>query len=106
MSKVAISAVTAHAEAGSARPYAPSFVDRITDWVRGLPFPSWLFYLGLSIALTLIYSGVKWADGTYAAGTFSPFHVLSALTPVYAIALLHHLDNVAQAALDAFRATM
>jgi hypothetical protein len=30
-----------------ARPYPPSWVDRFIDWVARLPFPSWLFYLGL-----------------------------------------------------------
>ena len=106
MSKVAISGVAAYAEADSVRPYPPSFMDRMTDWVRHLPIPSWLFYLGLFLALALIYSGIKWADGTYPVGTFIPFHLLSVLTPVYGIALFHYLDNSAQAALDAFRATM
>jgi len=88
------------------RPYAPSFVDRITDWVRRLPIPSWLFYLGLSLALVLLYSGAKWIVGSYPVGTFFPFHVLGVLTSVYAIALLHYLDHEAQNALDDFRATI
>jgi hypothetical protein len=29
------------------RPYAPSWIDRLTAWVERLPGPSWLYYLGL-----------------------------------------------------------
>jgi hypothetical protein len=33
--------------------YSPSWVDQLTDWVRRLPLPAWVFYLALGLALTL-----------------------------------------------------
>ena len=88
------------------RPYSPSWVDRFTDWVRQLPMPIWVFYLGLALVSILLYTAVKWSDGSYPIGTFFPAHVLSALSPIYALALMHYLDNWAGAALVTFRPAM
>jgi hypothetical protein len=86
-----------------ARPYQPSWVDRVTDWVRGLPGPSWAFYLGLWLVLFSIETVVKWADGAYPVGTFFPYHVISAAHGTYLLALIHYLDDVAGSALHEFR---
>lgn len=86
--------------------YAPSWADRLTDWVRQLPIPSQLFYLGLALVLILLSAAAKWSDGTYPVGIFSPLLVMGAITPVYGWAFLHYLDNSAAAALDKFRPIM
>jgi hypothetical protein len=99
-------------------PYAPSWVDRVTGWVRRLPIPYWLVYLTPAILLFIITTVIKWGDGSYAAayaagnkeGLFKigpiylyPFHAVPELVTFYALALIHYLDDVAQRALDSYR---
>src|SRR5689334_18467333 len=61
-----------------ALPYPPSWVDRLTEWVRRLPGPSWLYYLGAWVALLVLEMAVKVYDGTYGPGAMIPvpFHVV------------------------------
>ena len=102
-------------------PYAPSWVDRVTDWVRGLRVPYWIMYLIPALVLFIITTVIKWEDGSYAAayaagnkeGLFKlgpiyiyPFHAVPELVTFYALALMHYLDDVAQRALDTYRPAM
>jgi hypothetical protein len=102
-------------------PYAPSWVDRITDRVRTLPVPSWIVYLVPALVLFGITTIIKWEDGSYAAayaegnkaGLFKfgpvyiyPFHAVPELVTFYALALMHYLDDVARHALDTYRPAM
>src|SRR5512133_2113228 len=93
-------------EGEAMRSYAPSFVDRFTDWVRSLPIPAWLFYLALALALVLLHASIKWIDGSFPLGTFVWRLFLADITFPYALALLHYLDNSAQEALDSFHPIM
>lgn len=77
------------------RPYPPSWVDRLGDWVRTLPLPYWAFYLILGLALMLLLLPVAFLGGGV--------YLLEALTLVYLLGLLHHLDDSAAAALRRFR---
>lgn len=106
MSEVAVSGALARTEAETARPYTPSFVDRITDWVRRLPVPSWLFYVALGLALLLLDASIRWMDGSYTFGTVTWQMILSAGTFPYALGMLHYLDNSAEEALADFRPAM
>jgi hypothetical protein len=90
-------------EVDQARLYSPSWIDRFTAWLDRLPFPCWLSYLGLWLALLLPYSAVKWWDSAYPLGIFNGFHLLLTGTSVYGLALMHYLDRNAGAALAAFR---
>ncbi|MFN8378741.1 MAG: hypothetical protein U0452_08725 [Anaerolineae bacterium] len=85
------------------RPYSPSWVDRLTDWVDGLPWPGWVCYVGLWLLLLLAVTLAHWADGSYPVGTLYPLHLVLAATTPYALALIHHLDGVAGSALVKFR---
>jgi hypothetical protein len=102
-------------------PYAPGWVDRVTDWVRGLRVPYWLVYLVPALLLFALITVIKWEDGSYAAayaagnkaGLFKigpiyiyPFHAVPELVAFYALALMHYLDDVAQRALDTYRPAM
>ena len=89
--------------AGAARPYTPSWVDMLTDGVRRLPVPAWLVYLGLAAGSTLLVSAIGWSEGLYPVGTLDPLGVLIGITPFYALALMHYLDDWARAALARFR---
>jgi hypothetical protein len=106
MREVAVPGAPARAETESIRPYTPSFVDRITDRVRRLPVPSWLFYVGLFVALLLLDAAIKWIDGSYPVGTVTWQMILSAGTFPYALGAMHYLDNSAEEALADFRPAM
>lgn len=77
------------------RPYPSSWVDRLGDWVRALPIPSWSFYLILGLALMLVLLPVAFLGGGV--------YVLEALTFAYMLGLMHHLDDSAAAALQRYR---
>lgn len=107
MAQIAVSgqeqAVGAVDSKTAARPYPPSWVDRLADWVQGLPGPAWVFYLGVGLVLAIGRSIVGWSDGNYSAGTFFPAHILVASTGAYIVFIVHYLDAGAGAAIDAFR---
>lgn len=92
----------------AAPPYPPSWVDKLTDWVRRMPVPAPAFYLalglGLSLAhLALVLLSVDWASGTLALGTVVLYSFLNGMTPAYLLGLVHYLDNSAAAAMSRFR---
>jgi hypothetical protein len=92
---------TAAATAAPARPYAPSWVDRLTGWIDRRPGAPWVFYAGLAASLVALETAVKFADGTYPA-RFHHWHLILALTGVYFLGLVHWLDRAAARALAAF----
>ncbi|HET9494689.1 MAG TPA: hypothetical protein VFR15_10700 [Chloroflexia bacterium] len=85
------------------RPYAPSWLSRLMDWVERLPLPAWGFYTSLLVVLYALYTVVKWLDGIYPAGTFSLFHLVIVGLIVYAMAGSHYLSRFAGRVLDTFR---
>jgi len=102
-------------------PYAPSWVDRLTDWVRRLPVPYWIVYLIPALLLFALTTIIKWEDGSYAAAYaagkteglykfgpfyFYPFHAVPELVTFYALALMHYLDDVAGRAFESYRPAM
>jgi len=93
-----------------ARPYPPSWIDKLTDWVGRLPVPAWAFYLALGLVLALLLVSIAWVGGALSSdlvlGAFALDYFLSAMTFVYLLALVHYLDNSAAAALARFRPVM
>jgi hypothetical protein len=83
--------------------YAPSWVDRFSDWVDGLAGPSWLYYLVLGLVLLMVQTAVLWIEGVYPLGTFLPIHLVAAGGVAYLLALLPWLDNTAAMALSTLR---
>jgi hypothetical protein len=99
---------TAHEAGAPARPYPPSWIDRLTDGVRRLPLPSWVAYLALGLVLVLgylglLFSSLQWAMGALSLPTILLYSFLNGVTPVYLIGLLHYLDDSAAEALARFR---
>ncbi len=88
------------------RPYAPSWIDRFSDWVERLPLPEWVFYVALGLALILIQVLFLWWDGGLQSSALLPVVVLNALTIPYLLALIHLLDRRAMAALHDMRPTL
>ena len=87
----------------SDRPYAPSWLDRLTDLVARLPGPYWLFYLVFGVVLAMARTIIGWIDGSYPAGTFFPVHVIDGLIPAYFLFAMHLLDDLARRAMADFK---
>jgi hypothetical protein len=103
MARVAEGEVTDSRGESQSQEYAPSWVDRFSDWVDGLPGPSWLYYLALGLVLLVLQTAVLWIEGVYPIGTFLPFHLVGAGLVSYILALLPWLDNTAASALSTLR---
>ena len=87
----------------SDRPYAPSWLDRLTDAVARLPGPYWLYYLIVGILLALGRTIIGWVDGSYPVGTFFAVHVIDGLIPAYFLFAMHLLDDLARRAMADYR---
>ena len=84
------------------QPYAPSWINRLTAWVGRLPGPSWLYYLGLGVALFLAQAIVLWVEGAFPSGTLPAFGYLAGAI-AFILALFHYLDEWAGGALATLR---
>lgn len=84
-------------------PYASSWLDRLTASVDRLPGPAWLVYLLTGVLVLLLFTVLKWVDGTFPVGHVELYHLVFVGTPLYALAVLHLLDQVAGQALEDFR---
>jgi hypothetical protein len=87
-------------------PYAPSWVDRFNAWVNHLPGPSWLYYIGIGLALFLLQNVALWAEGVYSLGTIIPSHTFIAGIIPLLLWLCVHLDNQAEEALGTMQPAM
>ncbi len=83
--------------------YAPSWVDRITAWVAGLPGPNWSYYLGLGLVLFLVQAIVSWVEGAFPIGGFDSAQAFLAAAIPFVLALIHYFDVRAEAALVGMR---
>jgi hypothetical protein len=94
---------TAKGPVADTRPYAPSWVNRLTAWIDRLPGPSWTFYLAAIGAGVVVQNLFGWAAGTIPVGGFSIAYAYYGVALPATIWLIHYLDGVAGAALEAFR---
>ncbi|MCA9909156.1 MAG: hypothetical protein KC519_10950 [Anaerolineae bacterium] len=82
-------------------PYAPSWINRFSDWLDAVPGPNWLLYPGLWLVL---YIGLIISQWRNEAGySFHAYHIAFTGTIPYALAVMHYLDRKADAALRRFR---
>lgn len=83
-------------------PYAPSWLDRLIEWVDRLPGPAWLFY-PVAVAVTAtIFVAVQLAaaGGSTVAVSFSIF---LAAQPILILGIAHAIRNSAKRSLRQFR---
>lgn len=85
------------------RPYASSWLDRLTDAIARLPGPSGVWYLALGLLLALVRTITGWVDGSYPFPTLFRVHVLDGLIPVYFVFVIHALDELARRAIADYR---
>jgi hypothetical protein len=81
-------------------PYPPSWVDRLADWVDGLPGWAWVYYAASVLVLAALSGLAQWLAHP---DTFDPRALAFALYPAYMVGLTHYLDRQATLALEAFR---
>ena len=86
-----------------ARPYAPSWVDRLTSWIDKQLGPPWLFYLGLGLILLLVQAIPLWVKEAYSFGTLPPLSIFFAVVAPFFLAQFHLLDNTAGIALTSLQ---
>lgn len=90
-------------QTAAGRPYAPSWIDRLTERVGALPVPAWGFYLVLALILELIAVGALVLGGMLNEQHALTYYTWPAVSVAYLIGLVHYLDNWAGAALARFR---
>jgi hypothetical protein len=88
--------------AGFVPPYAPSWIDRLIDLINRLPFPNWIFYLGLYVLAVVLIHLAVWNDGLADWGHLDAYWILSGVWTVISLIFIHHLERVAGKALDRF----
>jgi len=82
--------------------YSPSWVDRLTDWIEGLPIPVWAFYAILYAVAALGLNGASWFNEARPWGEFSLLQLYNAIWLPLALIVIHNTDSVAHKALDRF----
>jgi hypothetical protein len=85
------------------RPYTPSWLDRFTDWIEGLPGRSWIAYLILFLLLGLQNQIAAWIFGTLPVGEFDIYLFLYHLFTFEILFFSKFLDKDAERALKEFR---
>lgn len=80
-------------------PFAPSWVNRLTDWIAGLPGPSWVYYFAFWAILFAALTLVQWNQGGYPVGTFNSFHLVATGAVVVMLLLIQYMNHAAHDAL-------
>lgn len=102
MAKAAINELASNQESIYRREYAPSWVDYLTDWVRGLPYRGWWLYLCAAALSLALHLGVAWAEDN-SLKWMVPANFVVILLPVAILAAIQYLDGAAAVALTQFR---
>jgi hypothetical protein len=89
-------------EKTTSRPYPPSWVDRLTDWIESLPIPIWAFYLISYLIISVSLNLANWLNDARPWGEFSFIQFYSAIWWPLALFVIHNTDRLAHHALDRF----
>ncbi len=85
------------------KPYAPSWINRLSTAIEKLPGPPWAYYLGLTLAEALLNHSLRWLDGSLPRGTFDLFRLAEAPFFPYMLAVIYYLGRTATSSLESFR---
>ncbi len=86
-----------------ARFYSPGWLDRLTDAVKRLPGPEWLYYATLLVVQVLSVNAVLWVNGRSPVGSITLFRFFFVFVAPYLLWVRSLLDRVAGRAFEAFR---
>ena len=87
----------------SVRPYAPSWLNRLLDWIDRLPGPAWLAYGVVAVLSSVAGHFALWNAGLLPLWQFDPVQVFWGVYLPAQLWIIRHLDGVARSAFDAFR---
>src|SRR4029453_8636580 len=87
----------------SKTPYPASWVDRLTEWIAGLPGPSWVPYAIVSMVVGLAVHAAAWIDGLLAPGDVDLYLGSLAIYVIVSLAAIQFLDHRAFVAWATFR---
>ncbi|MCW5876677.1 MAG: hypothetical protein KIS85_07310 [Anaerolineales bacterium] len=85
------------------RPYQPSWVNTLLEWINKLPFHPFLFYLGLYLASVLITHATLWTDGSAAPGQWLSAVFFDMIWVPFGLGALHFIQNAATTSVDEIR---
>ncbi len=85
------------------QPYAPSWVNRLIDWIDRLPGPFWIFLLALLAFEFVLVNAVRWLDGSLPLGEFDIRQSYYVVFTAYLLGAMYYLNRTALRALDDFR---
>jgi hypothetical protein len=83
--------------------YNPSWIDRFINWIKGLPGPSWGYYVGLGVILLAVQTAVFWGEGAIPVGTFLPVHIFLTAAVSFIIAILSYFDDLARISFETIK---
>jgi hypothetical protein len=90
--------------AAAARPYPPSWLNRLIAWIERLPGPPWLAFVLIGAVSCLLGNAQGPLSGQPAAFSFAQTYFALLLSGI--LWLVYYLDGVARQALDTFRAVL
>lgn len=83
-------------------PYRPSWVDRLIARIDRLPFPKWIFYLGLYVVGSLMQHATMWIEGVLPVGELDRAWLANTVWVALPLAWIHYLGRLARRGLDRF----
>ncbi len=93
----------AEATIPAARPYAPSWLNVLIDWIDRAPGPTWAAYIVLGLISVALSVGQGWLAGIARVGEVSLNQVGWGVVTIAFIAAVHVFERVAEWAFDTVR---
>ncbi len=93
----------AEATTPAVRPYAPSWLNVLIDWVERAPGPPWIVYVGLAAIAVVLSVGQGWLAGIARVGEVSLNQVGWGIVTIAFMAVIHVFERVAEWAFDTVR---
>jgi hypothetical protein len=84
------------------RPYSPSWVDRLIDWIEELPIPSWLFFILLYLFAAIGLHIAIWLNQSRPWGEISIAQIYGAVWLPAVLIIIHNTDLLAKQAIRRF----
>jgi hypothetical protein len=96
------SASTRSPVADGPRPYPPSWLDRLLDWLDALPGPRILAYGALAVFNVALTNAALWTSGLLPVGALDPAQTFWGLYVPLLLVTVRYLDTVASESFSAF----